>query len=94
MKKYLIGFAIFLLSNAAMATYNANIVGQLTGVYVYADDDYIYLRLNNQPASHPTCNPSYFVISGDVELARRQMLLSRALAAYLSKENLNIGYDS
>lgn len=68
--------------------------GVLEGVYVYTAGDYIYFRLTNQPASHPGCDPTYFVISENVPESRRQMLLSRLLSAYAMKENVNIGYDS
>lgn len=78
----------------SFAVYNANLKGVLVEVNVYTDGDYIYLKLANQPSSHPTCNPNYFVISDSVPLERRQMLLSRALSAFASKENVNIGYDS
>lgn len=94
MKRYSIGFLILVLSNSALAAYNANMSGVLTGVYVYADGDYIYLRLNNQPTSHPACNPSYFVIAADVPQQRKQMMLSRLLTSYALKESINIGYDS
>lgn len=77
----------------AMAQYNSNMQGELEGVYVYTDGDYIYFRLKNQPDSHPACNPFFFVISETVPYERRTMLLSRLLAAYSTKEIVNIGFD-
>ncbi len=83
----------FCFSSAAFASYNSNIKGELEGVYVYTDGDYIYFRFKNQPTTHASCDPTYFVISEDIPLERRQMLLSRLLMAYASKEQVNIGYD-
>jgi hypothetical protein len=78
----------------ASAVYNANLSGVLAFVSIYADGDYIYLALNNQPTSHPGCNPAYFVIDGAVPLERRQMMLARLLTSYATKEVVNIGYDN
>ena len=84
---------LVLVSVPAIAAYNANMEGKLTLVAVYADGDYIYLRLDNQPTSHPQCNPSYFVIHETVPLDRRQMMLSRLMMAYAAGETVNLGYD-
>ncbi|WP_104401524.1 hypothetical protein [Vibrio penaeicida] len=81
-------------SGTAFANYNSNMTGVLKGVFVYTDGDYIYLTLENQPKSHPTCKPNYFVIPDTVPSDRRQMLLSRLLTAYASKETVNIGFDA
>ena len=83
---------VFLLP--AFAAYNANMQGKLSDVMVYSDGDYIYLRLENQPDSHPQCNPSYFVIAATVPLERRKMMLARLMMAYASGEVVNLGYDS
>lgn len=83
-----------ILSFNAGAAYNANMIGVLKSVMVYTEGSYIYLILDNQPKSHPTCKPNYFVISDSVPQERRQMLLSRLLSAYAMKEKVNIGYDS
>ncbi len=93
MKKILFAFGALVLSANSWATYNANIKGTLTIVALYTDDDFIYLRTDNMPESHPTCKTNYFVISDDIPLERRQMLLSRLMMAYASKEEVNIGYD-
>ena len=93
MKKYT--FVLFLLiSSYAWSGYDANMKGMVKHTAVYTSGDYIYFTLENQPSSHPGCNPAYFVISESVPYERRQMLLSRLLMAYASKENVNIGYDS
>lgn len=83
-----------LFSMPLLAAYNANMQGEIQGVYVYTDADYIYIKLKNQPTSHPSCQPSFFVIPASVPYERRQMLLSRLLTAYASKETVNIGYDA
>ncbi len=56
--------------------------------------DNIFLRAKNQPTSHATCKPNYFVISANVPYERRQMLLSRAMMALASNERINIGFDA
>lgn len=94
MKKIVMLIAVILASTQTWAGYNANMKGVIQNLNVYAAGDYIYIKLKNQPASHPGCNPSYFVITGDLPENRRNMLFSRLLAAYMSKESVNIGYDS
>ena len=94
MKKIILAFLLSLVATASMAAYNANIEGELEGFAVYAEDDYIYFRLKNQPASHPTCNPAYFVIPATVPADRRKAMLARLSLAYALKETVNIGYDS
>lgn len=88
-------FAIALLAAASFseAAYNANMSGELEGLFVYAESDFIYFRLKNQPTSHPTCNPAYFVIPDTVPSDRRKMMLSRLSLAYATKEIVNVGYD-
>lgn len=93
MKKILFALGLLVLSVNSWAGYNANITGKLIILAVYTDDDYIYLRTDNMPASHPVCKTNYFVISADVPQERRQMLMSRLMMAYASKEEVNIGYD-
>jgi hypothetical protein len=93
MRKYILAFLLF-VSSYAWSDYDANMKGVVRHVAVYTDGDYIYLTLENQPSSHPSCNPVFFVIPDSIPYERRQMLLSRLLMAYASKENVNIGYDS
>lgn len=83
-----------LASMGASAQYNANMTGVIKNLITYTDGDWIYLRLENQPATHSKCNPSYFVIANDVPEPRRQVLLSRLMLAYASKESVNIGFDN
>ena len=94
MKEILLAALLALLSGTSFAAYNSNIRGELDGVYVYTNSDAIYLHFKDQPTSHPACKPNYFVIPGDIPLERRQMLLSRLMMAFASKEWINIGYDN
>jgi hypothetical protein len=88
-------FIIFVFcSSLSWAGYDANMKGVVKHVAIYTEGDYIYFSLENQPSSHPGCRANHFVISGSIPSERRQMLLSRLLAAYVAKENINIGYDS
>lgn len=79
---------------SASAIYNANMTGKITGVFVYTDSDSIYFTLDNQPASHPVCNPQYFVLDPSLPAARLDRLYSRALTAKTTGESINIGYDA
>lgn len=92
--KKLFCYMLFFSSFSSWSDYNANMKGVIRTLAVYADADYIYLQLENQPDEHPTCNPVYFVIHESVQESRRQMLLSRLSMAYASKEEVNIGFDS
>lgn len=91
---WLISAAYALFGFPVDADYNANMVGTPSTVATYAEGDYIYFVLTNQPTSHPGCNPSHFVIADTVPLANRQMMLAQLLAAKLAKEAINIGYDN
>lgn len=94
MKKFIAFVFMSVISVNSFAAYNANMTGEITDVLVYTDGDYIHIRLKNQPSTHPSCNPAFFIIPETVPADRRQALLSRALTAYASKENINIGYDA
>jgi len=94
MKLKIIITLLMLCSFKTIAAYNNNIRGEVVGVYVYTDHDAIYFRFKNQPTSHESCKPNYFVISSNIPENRRNQLLSRLLLAKASKENINIGYDS
>jgi len=93
-KKLLIAILLGSFASSAFAVYNANMSGELEGVYVYTDTDHIYLRLLNQPTSHPACSPTYFVIDDRITADRRKAILARLLTAYAMHEVVNIGYDS
>ncbi|MDX1252756.1 MAG: hypothetical protein IDH49_10995 [Gammaproteobacteria bacterium] len=94
MNRVILAIALFAASAFSEAAYNANMAGELEGFYVYAEGDYIYFRLKNQPSSHPTCSPVYFVIPETVSSDRRKAMLSRLSLAYATKEIVTIGYDN
>lgn len=83
-----------LTSFNAGAVHNANMVGVLASVITYTDGDYIYFQLDNQPSTHPTCSPAYFVIPTDVTADRRKALLARLMMAKAMGEVINIGFDN
>ena len=87
-------FLVTISPAPARAEYNANMTGVVRYVAVYADGDYLYFRLENQPTSHPVCNPAYFVVSQDIPQNRRNQMLAALLAARYSGEPINIGYDN
>jgi len=87
-----LALGILATGGEAFASYYANMSGQLEGFYTYADGDYIYLRLVNQPTTHSGCNPSFFVIPETVPPDRRKAMLARLALAYALKEPVNIGY--
>ncbi len=92
MKKLIVAMLFMLASMALHAGYNANTSSEIKHVAIYTEGDYIYFSLKNPP-EHPVCKNTHFVIDGSVSYERRQMLLSRLLMAYASKEVVNIGYD-
>lgn len=93
MKRFVF-FLICLLPTSAWSGYDANMRGVVKEVLLYTGGGYIYFTLENQPSSHTSCNPGFFVIPDSVPNEIRQMLLSRLLTAYAMKESLNIGYDA
>jgi hypothetical protein len=92
MGRSLLAVCLVTICARADAVYDSNIQGVLSGVWNYEDRDSIYFHLNNQPASHPVCNPTYFVIPSSVPADRRYMMFTRLLLAYASGETINIGY--
>lgn len=89
-----LGLALVLAEPFAHAAYNANMSGTVTSVVTYTEADYILFRLDNQPSSHPTCNPNYCIIAAVVSADRRKAILSRLLLAKASGEVINIGHDN
>jgi len=93
-KKLLFAVLLSLFASSAFAVYNADMSGELEGVYIYTDSDRIHLRLLNQPTSHPACSSVYFVSDDRITADRRKAILARLLTAYATHEVINIGYDS
>lgn len=92
MKFFLLGIIAAVFSSSAVASYDANMSGQVEMVAVYTDADYLYFRLANQPTAHNGCNPSYFVVMEDVPQNRRNQMYAQLLAAKESGEQMNVGY--
>jgi hypothetical protein len=80
-------------SMPAGAVYNANVTGKVMMVITYADADYIYFSLDNQPTGLP-CAAGYFAIPSSVPQNRRNQAFAQLLAAKETGTPLNIGYDS
>lgn len=91
---FLSSFSMSVFSVGSSAAYNANMTGVIKSFGIYADGDYIYVNLENQPSSHPECKPSWFVITAAVPAERRQMLFARLSMEFATKEKVNIGYDA
>jgi hypothetical protein len=81
------------LAFPAVAGYDENMQGVVADVVLYAYDDKIYFRLENQPTTHPECNPAYFAIDTATPADRRKMMLARLLLAKATKEPMNVGFD-
>ncbi|MDR0779081.1 MAG: hypothetical protein LBF16_00075 [Pseudomonadales bacterium] len=90
--KIFIALLVVVTCNSASASYDANMSGEIEGFYVYAEGDYVFFRLKNQPGSHFGCDPTYFVIPETVSADRRKALLARLSLAYAMQEVVNIGY--
>jgi len=90
--KSLLSLVAALMCPATWAAYDANMVGEIEGFYVYSDTDQVYFRLKNQPTSHNGCNHQYFVIPTSVSADRRKAMLARLSLAYAMREPVNIGY--
>ena len=94
MNKIIILFVvIFANINATDASYNDNMVGEVTAVMTYTSG-LILFRLHNQPSTHPSCNKTYFAIATDVKDVAVNRMLSRLLTAHTTKTPVNIGFDN
>jgi hypothetical protein len=67
--------------------------GVVSNVMTYPSGQ-LYSRLANQPTSHPSRNPSYFVVDPTTDPNALARMASRLLLAYALQESVNIGYDS
>ena len=89
----LAALVVLVVPIAANAVYNDNITGIISHVRVY-DTGLVLVRLQNQPTSHPACQPGYFAMDTALDPDIRAMMLSRALVARASGQPINIGYDN
>ena len=94
MKRFILGFALSLAAMPCFSGYNDNMTGRVTSILTYTGGDQIYFRLHNQPSSHPKCKVDYFSIDSSVPAERRQVVLSRLLAAHAMDKPINIGFDN
>ena len=78
----------------AWSVYDTNLLGVVTEVLAYTDHNIILVRLDNQPSSHPTCNPSYFALEHTADTTRVDRIYARLLLALSSGQPTKIGYDS
>lgn len=93
MKRLFSAIVLAFCLSPANAFYNSNLSGVVAHVAAYADGDYIYFTLVNQPTSHPGCSPTFFVITADVPVQRRMLLYVGLMTAFKSGNAINIGYD-
>ena len=92
--KYYVLLVALLFCAPSNAGYDANISGVVTSVLTYTYDGRIFIRLENQPQSHPQCMTDFFSVDASVPDSARSQLLARLLVAYTNGEPVNIGYDS
>lgn len=90
--KIIAAMAVGSSSASAQNNYNANISVRITSVIIYTNDTDILFTATPMP-SPLNCNPSYFVVPNTISAENRQMILSRLLVSYSSKEQVNIGFD-
>lgn len=95
MRRIALAFAVALTIAwpSVQAAYNANMTGVVAEVPTYPGTTFFIFRLNNQPASHPSCDPAYFVVD-DANTESRKMVYARLLTALAMGNSINIGYDS
>jgi len=77
---------------SAQNNYTANVSVNITSVIIYTDQSTILFTATPMP--NPSgCNPSYFIVPDTISAENRQMILSRLLVSYSTKESVNIGFD-
>jgi hypothetical protein len=76
----------------ASNVYNANTSATITAINTYAGINQILFAISSLP-NNP-CSSPYLELSASLTDTNRQILLSRLLTAYTTKEIINIGYDS
>ncbi|EGR2759434.1 hypothetical protein J8B39_05305 [Vibrio parahaemolyticus] len=92
MKNILLLLLLFPL--AANARYTANFSGEVKAVLTYPGNTIILIRVEGMPDSHPKCTlTDYMAIDPAISPESRQIIMSRLVLAYSTKEKVNIGYD-
>lgn len=94
MKKYIILFVLLMVSASSYARYTANFRGVITDVLTYPGSTLILIKVTNMPKSHPKCTMlDYMAIDPAISSESRQLVMSRILTAYTTKETVTIGFD-
>lgn len=92
--KYKLLLLLLALPFFASAHYTANFSGQVTGVLTYPGSTLILVSIKGMPTSHPKCTKmGLMAIDPSISSESRQLVMSRLLLAYSTKEPVNIGYD-
>lgn len=93
-RRFLSYLLIGLAALPSHAAYNANMYGTIQAVLTYPGSPTILFRLNNQPTTHPACNPLYFSLGDEIDADSKTRAYARLMLAYAMGENVNIGYDN
>lgn len=91
--RFLVIVGTLFFTTFTQAGYDANMSGKVVSVMTYSSGAVLF-RLDNQPQSHPQCKSTYFAIPSSTKDSITNRFLSRLLAAYSTKETINIGFDS
>ncbi|WP_305840224.1 hypothetical protein [Photobacterium leiognathi] len=91
--KRLYVICLLVISANSQAGYDENIQGKVIQVMTYSSGSVLF-SLENQPQSHPQCQSSFFAIPASTKESIANRFLSRLLAAFSTKETINIGFDS
>lgn len=90
-----LGMLAFSAPQDAFASYDSNLSGIADGVYTYPSGE-VLIHLTNQPASHPSCNASYFAIDpgvSSIDPNAMSRMFARLMTSYATQQAINIGYD-
>ncbi|EGQ9394783.1 hypothetical protein ACPF4W_001165 [Vibrio cholerae] len=94
MKKILTMVFLCIVTFTSEARYTANFSGLITGVLIYPGSTLILISIEGMPKNHPKCKTlDYMAVDPDISSESRELVISRLLTAYATKERVNIGYD-
>ncbi|PSV30615.1 hypothetical protein [Photobacterium sp. GB-72] len=91
--RFLVIVGTLFFTTFTQAGYDANMSEKVISVMTYSSGSVLF-RLENQPQSHPQCKTDFFTIPASTKDSITNRFLSRLLAAYSTKEKINIGFDS
>lgn len=94
MKKLLMIAMFLVFTSTAHATYNANLVGNVTSILTYTNG-YFLFSLASQPTSNGSCNANLFEVdeSAAANDTFFSMMYARLAQAYAMGEQVNVGFD-